>query len=128
MIPLLLLLALPAYSLDRPTMVEPTEGHCTSAKTLMPGESRGCIGTSLPPNYAAHLLADNYWLDNELSKSLAQLDGKDAVIEWQAERIDSLQKKQCSSLCVTAVGGGGVVVGGGLVVLVVYALAPAFGG
>lgn len=128
MIPLLLALTFDSLALDRPEMVEPAEGQCTSAKTLMPGESRGCIGTSLPPNYAAHLLADNYWLDNELSKSLAQLDGKDAVIDWQAETIDSLQKKQCSSLCVGGLTSGGIVVGGGLVVLVVYALAPAFGG
>lgn len=127
MLPLLLLTSL-SFAVDRPTMVEPADGHCASAKTLVPGESRTCVGTSLPPNYAAHLLAENYWLDNELSKSLARLDGKDAVINWQAETIDSLQKKQCTSLCVGGLAGGGIIVGGGLVVLVVYALAPAMGG
>lgn len=127
MLPLLLLTSL-SFALDRPTMAEPADDHCSAAKTLRPGESRTCVGTSLPPNYAVHILAENYWLDNELSKSLARLDGKDAVINWQAETIDSLQQKQCNSLCVGGLAGGGIIVGGGLVVLVVYALAPAMGG
>jgi len=108
-------------------MNPPSVGECETALTLRPGESRPCVGTSLPPQAAAHYLADRRWLETSLI--LAEADNADLSDEniRLATENTALRDTGCYAKCQVTLLGVGVGVGAGAVVGVLYAVAPAFG-
>ena len=126
MITLLLASALAFAAPERPVLQPSAPTECDSARTLKPGESRDCIGTSLPPKQAAFYLADNKWLEVNLATTEAEAaDLAEENIRLSAA-LANAQKKRCEAGCRSALFGGGVVAGGAAVVAVLYAVAPAF--
>lgn len=116
---LLLLLSTLAFGGDRPMLAPPADGQCATAQTLRAGESRPCISTTLPPNYAAHLLADNLWLETSLSIKTADSLALRQQNEWL------VKQSTCQSTCKTLLFASGTLIGSALTIGVLYAAAPA---
>lgn len=116
---LLLLLSTLAFGGDRPMLAPPADGQCATAQTIRAGESRPCVSTTLPPNYAAHLLADNLWLETSLSIETANGLSLQQQNEWL------VKQSTCQSTCKTLLFASGTLIGSALTIGVLYAAAPA---